>query len=93
MYSGTSHVCYQDGYLSTCASAAEYVPTIDNGNGFPETADLVSIAPDVANPYGDAQSLCGDQIRKACDENLLGFIVNPESGADGHFIFIAPQAQ
>src|SRR5262249_29209937 len=53
---GTSHLCSDNqdgGYLGLCASAAEYVPTVDVGNGYPNTADLVSIAPAVENPYGD----------------------------------------
>ena len=82
-----SHVCIAYGtygYLMPCSSAAEYVPTIDSGPGFPETADLVSLAPAVANPYGDAHAPFVVQKSAApCDSNLLGFIVNPESGADG----------
>lgn len=85
----TQHLCYStDGagtrYLATCNSAAEYVPTIDGGHGYPETADLVSIAPDVKNPYGDAHGpFTVQKSTTACDSNLLGYIVKPESGADG----------
>lgn len=82
------HVCIdeatQTGFLADCTSTAEYVPTIDGGHGYPEIADLVSIAPEVANPYGDTHGPF--TVRKtttACDQNLLGFIVDPELGADG----------
>ncbi len=83
--STTNHLCYFGTYkISTCSSAAEYVPSIDAGKGFPETADLVSIAPEVKNPYGDAHGpFVVQKSPKACDENLLGYIVKPESGADG----------
>lgn len=81
------HVCVDSeggSYLETCRSAAEYVPTIDGGQGFPETADLVSIAPSVANPYGDTHGpFVVQKADQACDANLLGFIVDPELGADG----------
>ncbi len=64
--------------------AAEYVPSIDGGKGFSETADLVSIAPAINNPYGDAHApFAVEKSAKACDTNLLGYIVKPESGADG----------
>jgi hypothetical protein len=80
----TSHVCINGGWLATCASAAEYVPSVDSGSGFPETADLVSIAPAVANPYGDMHApFAVEKAATPCDPNLLGFIVNPKSGADG----------
>lgn len=85
-YANTTHVCYNNsaGLLSNCNSAAEYVPTVNGGNGLPETADLVSIAPNVANPYGDTHSpFTVQKSTTACDSNLLGFIVKPESGADG----------
>jgi hypothetical protein len=86
--STTNHLCYFGTYtLSTCSSAAEYVPSIDAGKGFPQTADLVSIAPDVKNPYGDAHGpFVVQKSAKACDENLLGYIVKPESGADGVYL-------
>lgn len=84
----TTHVCADGadtfGWLTLCNSAAEYVPAIDGGTGVPETADLVSIAPALANPYGDAHGPF--VVRKsatACDTNLLGFIVDPALGADG----------
>ena len=84
--SSTIHACYT--YLgfafAACSSAAEYVPTIDDGMGYAEAADLVSIAPSVKNPYGDEHSpFVVTKSNKPCDDNLLGFIVNPESGADG----------
>jgi hypothetical protein len=83
--STTTHACFTGGLnFAGCSSAAEYVPSIDSGAGFPETADLVSIAPAVTNPYGDAHGpFIVQKSVTACDPNLLGFIVNPESGADG----------
>ncbi len=83
-YAGTSHICYKDGYISTCASAAEYVPTIDRGNGFPEIADVVSIVPNVKNPYADEHApFVVQKSTQPCDDNLLGFILDPAMGADG----------
>src|SRR5262249_37782757 len=80
----TVHVCDDGGFLSHCSSGAEYVPTIDNRAGFPETADLVSLAPDIPNPYGDTHApFVVQKSMTACDPNLLGFILKPESGADG----------
>ncbi len=85
----TAHVCYYGGAtlgysFSGCASAAEYAPTIDSGSGFPGTADLVSIVPTLKNPYNDDHSpFVVAKSTQACDDNLLGFIVNPELGADG----------
>ncbi len=85
--SSTNHLCYHapaNLALTTCSSAAEYVPTVDNGSGFPETAELVSIAPTRANPYGDKHApFVVQKSATACDDQLLGYIVNPESGADG----------
>jgi len=86
----TSHVCIRQaflgdpgGFLADCASAAEYAPSIDGGVGFPETGDLVSIAPAVKNPYGDTHGpFTVEKSATACDANLLGFVLNPESGAD-----------
>ena len=54
--STTTHACYSNPFIhafAACSSAAEYVPTMNDGSGFPETADLVSLAPAVTNPYGD----------------------------------------
>lgn len=87
--STTAGICYQTNppfgyYLTGCSSAAEYVPAIDGGRGFPQTADLVSIAPMRNNPYGDLQGpFAVQKSATACDTYLLGFIVKPESGADG----------
>jgi hypothetical protein len=81
------HVCIggpTGGYLEHCMSAAEYVPTIDGGSGYPETGDLVSIAPAVANPYGDSHGpFVVQKAAQSCDTHLLGYIVDPERGADG----------
>ncbi|MEO8133091.1 MAG: hypothetical protein ABI831_03825 [Betaproteobacteria bacterium] len=83
----TTHACYYGFNTHTfalCSSAAEYVPTIDGGAGFAEAGDLVSMAPSVGNPYGDEHApFVVAKSAAACDDNLLGFIVNPESGADG----------
>jgi hypothetical protein len=84
--SSTTHACYVGSFYSfaACSSAAEYVPTIDAGAGFPVTADLVSIAPAVGNPYTDEHApFVVTKSAIPCDANLLGFIVNPASGADG----------
>ena len=80
----TAHLCRSSGYVTLCGSAAEYVPSVDSRSGFPETADLVSIAPTIANPYGDTHApFAVQKSSTACDPNLLGFIVDPERGADG----------
>jgi hypothetical protein len=73
-----------DGMLANCSSAAEYVPTINSGKGYPEAADLVSLASDVKNPYGDSHGpFAVQKSATACDTNLLGYIVKPELGANG----------
>jgi hypothetical protein len=60
------------------------MPTVHDGAGFAEAADLVSVAPSVKNPYDDEHSpFVVTKAAKPCDDNLLGFLVNPESGADG----------
>jgi hypothetical protein len=60
------------------------VPTIDAGQGFPETADLVSIVPQQANPYGDDHGpFVVARSTKSCDPNLLGYITDTDNGADG----------
>jgi len=87
--STTSHICYRPNsgfgyYLTGCSSAAEYVPTMDAGKGYPETADLVSIAPALKNPYGDSHGpFVVQKSDTPCDANLFGFIIKSESGADG----------
>jgi hypothetical protein len=82
--SSTTHACFQTNYLADCSSAAEYVPTRDTGSGFPETGDLVSMVPDSQNPYDDAHApFVVAKAAKSCDDSLLGYIVNPASGADG----------
>jgi hypothetical protein len=44
----------------------------------------VSIVPASANPYDDHHApFVVQKAMTPCDSNLLGFIVNPESGADG----------
>ena len=60
------------------------MPTVNQGHGYPSAADLVSIAPKLANPYGDQHSpFLVAKSARACDPNLLGFLLNPKSGADG----------
>lgn len=82
--SSTQHICLNVNILAECSSAAEYVPAIEGGSGFPETTDLVTIAPAINNPYGDTHSpFVVQKSDSACDPNLLGFIINPASGADG----------
>src|SRR5262249_32350494 len=77
----TSHLCVDIlGFLAHCSSGGEYVPPIDNGAGFPETADLVSLAPNIPNSYGDTHApFAVEKAATPCDPNLLGFIVNPKS--------------
>ena len=76
------HVCRNLGFLSPCASAAEYVPTVKSDSAYPEAADLVSIVG--ANPYADQHApFAVGRSNKACDENLIGFLLKPELGADG----------
>lgn len=83
-FSSTFHICYNAPMLAACSSAAEYAPTIDSGLGPPETADVVSLVSDVSNPYDDEHApFVVAKSTRPCDENLLGFIVNPQSGADG----------
>jgi hypothetical protein len=83
--SSTTHVCRDaSSFLSVCGSAAEYVPTVDNGVGGPQATDLVSIAPNVKNPYDDDHSpFMVSKSANSCDPNLLGLLLTSESGADG----------
>jgi hypothetical protein len=81
----TNHVCIGGtlgGYLNNCSSAAEYVPTLPNAGAYPEAADLVSLAG--VNPYGDEHApFAVGQSTTACDPNLIGFLLEPNLGADG----------
>jgi hypothetical protein len=82
--STTAHVCHFVLAFTACSSAAEYVPTLDAGLGAPEATDLVSIAPGTGNPYGDDHSpFVVTKSATSCDPNLLGFLLDPASGADG----------
>jgi hypothetical protein len=85
--STTTHACYVGADLNfgACSSAAEYVPTtVVTPLGPPEAGDLVSIAPAAANPYGDEHApFVVVKSATACDANLLGFLLDPASGADG----------
>lgn len=68
---------------ATCYGASAYVPPVDTGLGFPETADLVSIAA-MKNPYNDPRNPFAVQKTTApCDAKLLGIISDPAAGADG----------
>lgn len=57
--STTTHVCMRGTIFSLCNSAAEYVPGIDGGRGFPEASDVVSLVPNLPNPYGDEHASPG----------------------------------
>jgi hypothetical protein len=83
--STTTHACVDASLdFAACSSAAEYVPTVDAGLGAPEATDLVSMAPTTTNPYGDEHSpFVVTKSGASCDPNLLGFLLNPASGADG----------
>jgi hypothetical protein len=85
--SSTTHACFAgfDLNFAACSSAAEYVPTpVVNPHGPPDAGDLVSIAPAAANPYGDEHApFVVAKSATACDANLLGFLIDPASGADG----------
>jgi hypothetical protein len=72
----TTHLCRQgDGTVSACSSAAEYVPTIDTGEGYPEAGELVSLLPDVVNPYSDDHAtFVAAKSAVACDTNLVGWL-------------------
>jgi hypothetical protein len=81
---GGAQICLFNGILAECASAAEYVPSVDTGQGFPKAADLVSIVPGVANPYQDAHGpFVVAKTTKACDPQLLGYIIDPAKGGNG----------
>ncbi len=82
------HACYELGggytFAACSLAAAAYVPMIDRGLGFPETADLVSLLPSEKNPYADEHSpFVVGKTTEPCDENLLGFVTDPKQGADG----------
>ncbi len=84
----TSHFCrVADGSgwrIGFCSSASEYVPTADNGWGYPEEGDLVSILPNVDNPAEDGHAPFVVGLAHSEDApNLVGFITDPEKGADG----------
>jgi hypothetical protein len=86
-YNTTANMCVAQNdrwILVSCSSAAEYVPSVASKHGYPETADLVSIAPNVSNPYGDTHGpFVVQKSATACDSNLLGLVVDPKSGASG----------
>jgi hypothetical protein len=80
-----THVCRDSGgTISNCSSAAEYVPTVEGDNGSPQAGNLVSIVPNFENPYGDEHAtFVTTKSTEPCDNNLLGFLTDPELGADG----------
>jgi len=81
------HACLNNVFMwgfAGCSSAAEYVPTADEGQGYPNAADLVSIASARGNPYGDDHApFVVVKSTTSCDADLLGFVVDPALGADG----------
>jgi len=88
--SAAAHICSRiesadaRNVLAVCSSAAEYVPTVDRGLGFPETGDLVSIVPTARNPYGDEHApFAVAKAASSYDPNLVGFISDSSLGADG----------
>lgn len=89
VYTSSTHTCHAHpplgGYfLTRCSSAAAYVPTIDGGGGYPQTAELVSLAPLTKNPYLDAHApFAVQKSTTPCDTNLFGIIGNAAEGADG----------
>lgn len=76
------HVCLNGNVLSECNATAMYVPSIDDGNGFPETAEVVSIA-QVKKFHATQDTFAVQKSSAPCDANLFGFIAKPEAGADG----------
>jgi hypothetical protein len=79
-----THVCIGTNFFQGCSSAAEYVPTVETGLGFPQMADLVSVERELSNPYGDDHGpFVVKKSATSCDPNLLGFLLDPELGADG----------
>lgn len=70
----TQHACYANttpALFAECSSAAEYVPTVDDGAGFAEAGDLVSLTPSVQSPYDDAHAPFGvTKSAKPCDDDL-----------------------
>lgn len=83
--SSATHACLTGSLrFAACTSAAEYVPTLDRGNGAPGLGDLVSLLPRATNPAADAHApFVVSKSTTACDPNLLGYITDPEKGADG----------
>jgi hypothetical protein len=82
------HSCYNlvlaYSFAQCSPAAAAYVPMMDHGSGFPETADLVSLFPSEKNPYADERApFVVGKTTTPCDENLLGFVADPKQGADG----------
>jgi hypothetical protein len=70
--------------LTDCASAAEYVPTRSEKFGYPEAGDLVRLVRASGNPDHDQHSpFVVAKTSKPCDENLMGFLLDAQLGADG----------
>jgi hypothetical protein len=70
--------------FTECSSAAEYVPNVDDGFGFADRGDLVSVAHTAKNPYADIHApFAAVKTSHSCDDGLLGFITDPKSGASG----------
>lgn len=81
----TTHLCWNSQlYVSICSSAAEYVPTVPGPAGYPGAADLVQLLPAAGNTYPDQHSpFVVAKTSKPCDENLMGFLLDPQLGAEG----------
>jgi hypothetical protein len=55
------------------------------GQDFPEAGELVSLVPNTDNPYEDDHAtFVASKSEVPCDPNLLGFLLDPELGADGN---------
>jgi hypothetical protein len=67
--------------IGVCDSAAENVPTIDDGFGYAEAGDLVSVVRDAPNPYGDAhRPFVVAKTSRPCDADLIGVIASWKGG-------------
>lgn len=89
-----AHLCAQVGdgisiidqnpvQIGVCDSAAENVPIIDDGLGYAEAGDLVSIQRHAPNPYGDDhRPFVVAKSGRPCDTDLMG-LITPWKGGDG----------
>jgi len=79
------HLCLDPAnYVSSCGSAAEYVPSAPGPAGYPSAADLVQLLPTTSNAYPDPHSpFVVTKTSKPCDENLIGYLLDPKLNAEG----------